>query len=603
MASILLLDAEGKRLWYQAAPSLPPEFVEAIVGSPIGTDIGPCGTAAYLVEPIIVPDIALETRWERFRGLASVHGLRACWSIPIVSLEGTVLGAFAVYSRDAANPTPQQRNTIDQLVSLASVGIARSRTQAALQESEERFRQLADALPEVIWITALKPEKLLYVSPSFEKIWGLRIDALLADPGLWTSSIHPDDRERVRSLFTRWTQGHDVSYHNVEFRIVQPGGAIRWIHERGVLHRDDEGNPVRVSGISTDITDHKRSDEALRRSEAYQAEAQRLSLTGSFSWNLRTGEVTWSDEVYRIYGHDKSVKPTLDLARERLHPDDVSAFKRAEERAREGENVEFAHRLLMPDGSTKYLQIVSRAIRDEAGQVFEYVGAVRDITEQKRAERALRRARVREIESQYNAMMEERTRLAREIHDTVLQGFNGVTLMLLAAAGKVKSPPETVASLQHVLDLAEKTLGDARRVVWDLRGPPPSGDFPSALRAAADDALRGTGVSLDFITRGIPRTMDPKHEAVAFRVLQEAIANTLKHAAASEVRVSLSYLPRAVRLSVRDDGRGFTVDSDFRGYGGHWGLLGMWERASQVAGKLKVRSKPGAGTEISLRLG
>ena len=96
--------------------------------------------------------------------------------------------------------------------------------------------------------------------------------------------------------------------------------------------------------------------------------------------------------------------------------------------------------------------------------------------------------------------------------------------------------------------------------------------------------------------------MDPKSEAVAFRVLQEAIANTLKHADARRVRVSLSYLPRGVRLAVRDDGRGFMVDPDFRAYGGHWGLLGMWERASQVAARLRIRSKPGVGTEVSLRL-
>src|SRR6266403_3404653 len=357
-----------------------------------------------------------------------------------------------------------------------------------------------------------------------------------------------------------------------------------------------------VISLARIAIEQSQAEEALRRSEAYQAEAQRLSLTGSFSWNPGTGELIWSDETYRIYGFDNSIKATLDLARERLHPDDVAVFERAKDQADDGELLDFAHRLLMPDGTVKYLQIVSRAILDEAGNLVEYVGAVRDVTAQQRAERALRRARIRGIESQYNAMMEERTRLAREIHDTVLQGFNGVTLMLLAAARKVDNPPEAVASLQHVLDLAEKTLGDARRVVWDLRGPSVSGDFANTLRAAAEDAVRGTELSLDFIIRGSPRAMDSKSEAVAFRVLQEAIANTLKHAEARRVRVSLSYLPRGVRLAVRDDGRGFTVDPDFRAYGGHWGLLGMWERASQVAARLRIRSKPGVGTEVSLRL-
>jgi signal transduction histidine kinase len=247
--------------------------------------------------------------------------------------------------------------------------------------------------------------------------------------------------------------------------------------------------------------------------------------------------------------------------------------------------------------------VVSRAILDAAGELTEYVGAVRDITEQKRAERALRRARVRGLEARYAAMMEERTRMAREIHDTVLQGFNGVALLLLAAAGKVESPPEAVAGLQHVLDLAEATLGDARRAIWDLRAPTPASDFTATVRMAAEESVRGTGLSLEFVMRGRARTLDPRSEAVALRIVQEAIANVRKHAEAQRVRVRLSYGRRSVRVSVRDDGRGFTVDPDFHAYGGHWGLLGMWERASQVNGRVEVRSGPGAGTEVVLRLG
>ncbi len=94
--------------------------------------------------------------------------------------------------------------------------------------------------------------------------------------------------------------------------------------------------------------------------------------------------------------------------------------------------------------------------------------------------------------------------------------------------------------------------------------------------------------------------MDPDVEAVVIRVAQEAITNVVKHAAARTVRVRLSFEPRRIRLSVTDDGRGFAVASDFQAYGGHWGLLGMRERASQVRGKLSLRSTPGLGTEVVL---
>jgi PAS domain S-box-containing protein len=121
--------------------------------------------------------------------------------------------------------------------------------------------------------------------------------------------------------------------------------------------------------------------------QRYQAEAQRLSRTGSFSWDVRTGEITWSDEVYRIYGYEPTVKPTMELARRRLHPDDVALFNETARRAlHDGNEIQFGHRLLMPDGSVKWLQIVSTAVRDGSGKVVEYIGAVRDVTEQRRSD-------------------------------------------------------------------------------------------------------------------------------------------------------------------------------------------------------------------------
>lgn len=124
----------------------------------------------------------------------------------------------------------------------------------------------------------------------------------------------------------------------------------------------------------------------------------------------------------------------------------------------------------------------------------------------------------------------------------------------------------------------------------------------AGLGAAAEDGLRGAGITLDYTVEGVPRPLDPEVEAVVIRVEQEAIANVVKHSAAHTVRLGLSYGARAMRLSVNDDGRGFAVDPDFHAYGGHWGLLGMRERASQIRAKLSVRSAPGHGSEIVIRV-
>jgi signal transduction histidine kinase len=211
----------------------------------------------------------------------------------------------------------------------------------------------------------------------------------------------------------------------------------------------------------------------------------------------------------------------------------------------------------------------------------------------------IRRARVREVESRCSAIIEERTRVAREIHDTLLQGFAGVTLMVVAAAREVRDPAQA-AALQHVVDLAEKTLREARQAVWDLRSPSEESDLMTAMRGEADDAVKDAGLALDFVVDGPPRPIDPQSSEVMLRVIREAITNAVRHANATRLRVHLSFRPDVVRLSVRDDGIGFTVHRDFRAYGRHWGLRGMRERAAQIGAVLRVNSKRGDGTEVVL---
>jgi PAS domain S-box-containing protein len=135
-----------------------------------------------------------------------------------------------------------------------------------------------------------------------------------------------------------------------------------------------------------------RSEEALRRSEAYLTEAQKLSHTGSFGWDVRSGEIYWSRESFRIFGCEPTVRPTIELIDQRIHPEDRSTVQQVMERAsRERTAFDFEHRLLMPDGSTKYVRVMGRPSKEDADN-FEVVGAVTDITERKRAEQALRRS-------------------------------------------------------------------------------------------------------------------------------------------------------------------------------------------------------------------
>src|SRR6266478_3277155 len=143
-------------------------------------------------------------------------------------------------------------------------------------------------------------------------------------------------------------------------------------------------------------------EEKLQQSEAYLSEAQRLSHTGSFGWRVSTGEIIWSEETFRIFQYDRSTKPTVELVLQRVHPEDVALKKQILERAsQEGKDFDFEHRLLMPDASVKHIHVVARAERDDSGEL-EFVGAVMDVSDRKRAEEELRRS---------EALAEQRLRL------------------------------------------------------------------------------------------------------------------------------------------------------------------------------------------------
>src|SRR6202165_3528218 len=156
--------------------------------------------------------------------------------------------------------------------------------------------------------------------------------------------------------------------------------------------KGDENELLRSVALQNATSILAARRRAERRSEAYLAEAQRLSHTGSFGWKPSTGEIIWSEETFRIFQYDRSAKPTVELILQRVHPEDAAFGKQIIERAsRDGKDFDLEHRLLMPDGSVKHVHIVAHAERDGSGEL-EFGGAVMDTTEGKRAEEALRRS-------------------------------------------------------------------------------------------------------------------------------------------------------------------------------------------------------------------
>jgi signal transduction histidine kinase len=214
--------------------------------------------------------------------------------------------------------------------------------------------------------------------------------------------------------------------------------------------------------------------------------------------------------------------------------------------------------------------------------------------------------RLRQIRSRFALVLEERARMAREIHDTLAQGFFGISSQLDALELKMSDdgdPSSRKKDLTRRLNLAQRmarhSLTEARRSVMELRASElTDSDLPSALMAAVRHWAAGSPAAVEVQIAGAHADLPQDIEQNVLRIAQEAVANAFKHAAAKTISIHLSLNPQTLHLVVRDDGRGFEPSGVFVLVGGHFGLLGMRERAERIGGNLEVSSEPGAGTEV-----
>lgn len=206
-------------------------------------------------------------------------------------------------------------------------------------------------------------------------------------PEFLNNIVHPDDRERIKGEIERMVakgEGCDE-----KFRILHPQRGVRVVRSVG-FPVFENGVLKRFAGTIMDITEEEKLTQELKRNQAYLAEAQRLSQTGSFGWVISTGEIFWSQETYRIFEYDPATKPTVELVLQRTHPEDKDLVRRVIDRsAREGNDFDLEHRLLMPDQRIKYLHIIAHRRADNS-ENLEFIGAVRDVTAAKTAQRKLK---------------------------------------------------------------------------------------------------------------------------------------------------------------------------------------------------------------------
>lgn len=268
LCSILLLDQEGKHLLTGAAPSLPDFYNTAIHGVEIGVGVGSCGTAAFTRKRVIVEDIQNHPYWAPYKALASEAGLGACWSEPIYSLSGKVLGTFAVYHHDAHRPSEANISLIEQAAQLTSIAIERTLAAKALKESEERWKFAIEGSGDGVWDWNIATNEKVF-SPRWREILGYTAFEELPTGLEWENRFHPDDKVPVAEAMQAYLNGITPVY-NLECRMKCKDGSYKWVLSRGmVVSRSEDGKPLRMTGTLSDITVRKQTEEHVHQLAFY----------------------------------------------------------------------------------------------------------------------------------------------------------------------------------------------------------------------------------------------------------------------------------------------------------------------------------------------
>jgi len=330
-----------------------------------------------------------------FDGISALKlAMKACPEVPFIFVSGTLGEEVAIEALKVGATDYVLKTRLSRLVPSVVRALREARDRAERKQADEKLRRSEAYLTEAQRLSQtgsfgcnLSTGEMFWSEETF-RIYGYDRSTQPAVERV-LQRVHPEDKPLVQEQIDRASRGGKDCH--VECRLLLPDDSIK--HVRIVAHASkNEPGVNEFIGAVMDVTAAKQVEEKLRRSEAYLAEAQKLSHTGSFGWNVCSGEIYWSPETFRIFEYEPTAKVTIGLGVQRTHPEDRSAVQQLIERvSRERTEFDFEHRLLMPDGSVKYLRVIGSPSENEDGS-FEFVGAVTDITESKRAEEALRRS-------------------------------------------------------------------------------------------------------------------------------------------------------------------------------------------------------------------
>lgn len=486
----------------------------------------------------------------------------------------------------------------------------RAEAERAIRSAEEKYRSLVEQVPAVVYVAPFGTVGAWrYVSPHIEIALGWTAEEWLADPALWFSSIHPDDRDAVLAEEGRALgSGHPFVS---EYRMTRKDGRTVWIRDIASVVPEQEGRPHLLQGLMFEVTQRKEAERALREAEQKYRTIFEQAVVGIGRTSVDGRMLAANPALARLFGYD-SVPEMLEefehVSEMYADPDRRHDLLEALRQHGEVKGFEFEGR--RRDGQTFWISLDARALTGPDGELHGVEAIITDVSErvrvQQQLEQSLEALRRTDEERQLllaqvvRAQEEERQRIASDIHDDPVQKLVAVAMRL--EMFKRRHPDVDSAEFARLTEQVRDATERMRKMMFELM---PYSLHSDGLASALRLYLEQQSLEPDSPSYALEDDLDhePPQElrVILYRLAQEALTNVRKHARAEHVVVALRNAHGTFCLEVRDDGVGFDVASASSA-NGHIGLLSMRERAQMAGGTVDVLSSPGEGTIVECRV-
>jgi PAS domain S-box-containing protein len=598
ICSILKLSPDHCLLHY-SAPHLPKEYTDLINGAKPGPKAGSCGTAVFLDKTIIVSDIATDPLWEDYREIALPFGLHSCWSVPIHYSGGAILGTFGIYHRHRSLPSDDMKSAIERLANLIGLVIENREMIDSLRLATERYDLSTNATHDMIWDWDLQKNEIFRNEKGLRNIYGFTTNDPIKQIEDWVSRIHPADKERVQQEIDNVPHSKGKSTFEAEYRFLSGEEKYVYVHDRGYIIRDAQGDAIRVIGATQDITDRVKGEQLIRDSEERYRRLFQSNPVPMWIFDLETTRFLEVNQMaLRQYGYtaEEFSRMTLfdlrspseqERLRQTLIQDKVEnkTFLRGN----------WQHQ--KKNGELIHVDILSHKLQYKGYDAMLVLA--NDITHNiLLQDQLLEEKNIRQIEimkATIGAQEKERNEIGHELHDNVNQILTSAKLYF-ECVGRYDDKQEEyrVTGIGLILEAVE----EIRRISKSMA--PPRLQDVGLIRSIADllgNLSDTSGMQVDFQHDDFTEdSLDDSLKLTIYRIVQEQITNVVKHAGAARLSISIYREEGLLKVVIQDNGKGHDPAAVRNGIG----ITNIINRASLHNGIVHIESAPGHGFGLNI---